>query len=153
MHRAVIVVRDWLAQPADSFAARLLVLFMLLLEGPVGMAAGIWYLLSGDVHGGRLAALVLLAYAAAATAFLVLGWRASGRIWHLAIGVLLIVPVSWIDAWVTEDTHRQRFPGFAVLLTAGLIYNLSRYVWRTRRVPPPDAPQERPAVDGEQVAG
>ena len=152
MNRAVIVLRGWLVAHAASFAARLLVYFMLLFEGPLGIAASIWYLISGDVHGGRPAALGLLAYAMAATVFLVLGWRAGGKIWHLAMGVLLIIPVNWIDSWVREAGCRK-FPGFAVLLAAALIYNLSRYAWRTRRVPRSEAPQERPSMDGEQFAG
>lgn len=153
MNRAAIVLRGWLLEPAASFAARLLVFFMLLFEGPLGIAVSIWYLISRDVHGGRPAALALLAYATAATVFLVLGWRATGKIWHLAIGVLLIVPVNWIDSWVTEDRLRWKFPGFAVLLVAGLTYNLARYAWRARRLPGSQAQQERLSMDGEQPTG
>ncbi|MBI4941666.1 MAG: hypothetical protein HY830_13045 [Actinobacteria bacterium] len=124
--------RAWLARPASTFAAQWLVLFMLL-PSPVGLAAGAYYLISGQVRGGRVAALLILVYAAAATYFLVQGWRRGARIWHLVMGVLLSAPVNWVDSWINAPHLRWKFPLWTVLLAIGLAYNLCRFAIRSRR--------------------
>lgn len=136
--------RAWLRRPANTFGGQWLVLF-LLLPSPVGFAVGVYYLVSGQVHGGRVAALLILLYAAAATYILVQGWRRGARIWHLVVGVVLAVPVSWIDSWINDPSMHWTFPLWAVLLALGLAHNVTRYVWRSRRRTGPGGSPQVPA--------
>jgi hypothetical protein len=135
MTAAITHVRRWLARPVRTFAGCYLVLGPLVIVGVLGSCASLWYLASGEVRGGRSSGLVLLAYSAVATVTAVRGLRTSGRIRHVVLGVLVLTPVNWVDSFVTDAHMRWRTPGLAILLAAGLAYNLVRFVLSSRREP------------------